>query len=123
MRGERDDVIGIVPTGEIGLAVTRYLARRFGSDRAGAPAACAADAAALCGVRSFAGWTRSERLWFERWSPLLLALPGVARWSRGERAALAAIARAKGGRRESDYAARLDAHPRLRAALVRLATR
>ena len=123
MRCERDDVIGIVPTGEIGLAVTRYLARRFGSDRAGAPAACAADAAALCGVRSFAGWTRSERLWFERWSPLVLALPGVERWSRGERAALAAIARAKGGRRESDYAARLDAHPRLRAALVRLATR
>ena len=50
-------------------------------------------------------------------------VPGVERWTRAERAALAAVARAKGGRRESDYAARLDAHPRLRAALVRLATR
>ncbi|MFO1316442.1 MAG: hypothetical protein U1F58_12630 [Burkholderiales bacterium] len=123
MHAPRDDVMGILPTGEIGLAVTRYIARRFGSDRTAAGTACAADAAALCGVRSLNGWTRGERLWFERWSPLILALPGVAQWSRAERQALAAVARAKGGRRESDYAARLDAHPRLRATLVRMATR
>jgi hypothetical protein len=123
MHGPRDDVIGMFPTGNVGLAVTRYLARRFGADRARAPAQCAAEAAVLCGVRSFAGWSRGERLWFERWSPLILALPGVAGWSGAERQALAEVARAKGGRRESEYAARLDAHPRLRAALVRLAAR
>jgi hypothetical protein len=47
----------------------------------------------------------------------MLALPGVARWSAAERRALAAIVRAKGGRRESDFAARVDAHPRLGVAL------
>ena len=119
----RDDVIGVFPTGNVGLEVTRYLAKRFGSDRAHAQAACAGDAAALCGVRSFAGWSRGERLWFERWSPLILALPGVAKWSGAERQALAEVARAKGGRRESDYAMRLDAHARLRAALLRMAAR
>jgi hypothetical protein len=30
--------------------------------------------------------------------------------------------RAKGGRRESDYVRRLDAHPKLRRALLRMAT-
>jgi hypothetical protein len=123
MNAPREDVMGILPTGEIGLAVTRYLARRFGSDRAGAPAACAVDAASLCGVRSFSGWSRDERLWFARWSPLILTLPGVAGWTPAERRGLADVARAKGGRRESDYSARLDAHARLRAALVRMATR
>ncbi len=123
MNAPREDVMGFLPTGEIGLIVTRYLARRFGSDRAGALAACAADAAKLCGVRSFAGWSRDERLWFARWSPLILALPGVTRWTPAERRGLADVARAKGGRRESDYAARLDAHARLRAALVRMAAR
>ena len=119
----RDDVIGSFPTGNVGLEVTRYLATRFGSDRAHAQATCAEDAATLCGVRSFSGWSRGERLWFERWSPLILALPGVAKWSRAERQALADVARAKGGSRESDYAARLDAHTRLRAALLRMAAR
>lgn len=119
----RNDVMGTLSIGAIGLAVTRYLARRFGSDRAHALSACAKDAAKICGVRSQRGWTAGERLAFARWSPLILALPGVRRWTRSERSALAEVARAKGGRRESDYVARLDAHRRLRAALVRLARR
>lgn len=122
LRAPRDDVIGMLPIGNIGLCVTRYLARRFGSDRARAPAVCVAEAAALCGVRSFRGFSAGERLWFERWSPLILALPGVAGWSKAERATLAEVARAKGGRRESDYAALLAAHTRLRRALLRMAT-
>jgi hypothetical protein len=48
----------------------------------------------------------------------VLALPGVARWRPADRRALARVVRAKGGRRESEFAALFDAHPRLGRALL-----
>jgi hypothetical protein len=48
-------------------------------------------------------------------------LPGVEGWPRRDRAALARVVRAKGGRRESDFARLLDRHARLRRALAQLA--
>jgi len=68
-----------------------------------------------------ARWTKHERLWWERWSPLVLALPGINHWSKPEYQALVAIVRAKGGRRESDFVRLLDAHRKLRAGLRKLA--
>jgi len=47
----------------------------------------------------------------------MLALSGLSRWSAAERRALARVVRAKGGRRESDFARLFDAHPRLTTAL------
>lgn len=117
----RDDVLGVLPLANVGLGVTRFLARRFGSARAEADASCAAEAASLLGVRSFGGWNADERRAWRRWAPLVLALPGVRRWSPAERRALARVVRAKGGRRESEFVRRFDAHPRLRRAIVRLA--
>jgi hypothetical protein len=117
----RTDVRGIFPLDNVGMAVSRYLARRFGSDRERATRACSAEAARLLGVRSFDGFDAGERLWWERWSPLMLALPGIERWTPKERHALARVARAKGGRRESDYVRLLDAHSKLRRALRRMA--
>ncbi len=50
-------------------------------------------------------------------------LPGVQRWTAAEKRALVAVVRAKGGRRESDFVRRFDAHRRLRRAIVSLAQR
>jgi hypothetical protein len=119
----RDDVIGVFDIGNVGLAVTQYLARRFGTDRERGERRCADEAAELCGVRGWQKWDDGERLAWQRWSPLMLVLPGVATWSAAEREALAAVARAKGGRAESDYVRRLDAHGKLRRALRTLAAR
>ncbi len=119
----RDDIIGRLELTNVGLHVMRLLARRFGSDRERGARECAAEAAALLGVKSFAGWSAGEREAWARWAPLVLVLPGVARWSAAERRGLAAVARAKGGRRESDFVARFDAHPKLRRAIVALAAR
>ena len=69
------------------------------------------------GVRSLTGWTPGERLAWQRWSPLILTLPGVSRWSTANRRALVRIVRAKGGRSEMGYASRLNAHPLLGSAL------
>lgn len=117
----RDDVIGVLNLPNVGLHVTRYVAERFGSDRERASRACSADAAALLGVRSFRAWTPGERLAWQRWAPLVMVLPGVSGWSRANRRSLAAVVRAKGGRRESDFVRLFDAHGPLRRAIRRLA--
>jgi hypothetical protein len=116
----RSDVIGQLPFGEIGTHVTAYLARRFGSRRDRAAAVCGREAARMLGVRSLARFTSGEKLAWGRWAPLVLILPGLEKWSRAEKSALAGIIRAKGGRRESDFTSKFDAHGKLRRALLRL---
>jgi hypothetical protein len=51
----------------------------------------------------------------------VLLLPRLERWSEAERRSLVEVIRAKGGRRESDFVRRFDAHRRLRAAIRDLA--
>lgn len=119
--GRRDDVIGLLPLANVGLAVTDLLARRFGGEPDRGAAECTAEAARVLGTGPARGWSADERQAFERWAPLVLLLPGVARWSAAEKRALAEVARAKGGRRESEFVRRFDAHPKLRAAVAALA--
>ena len=117
----RDDVIGVLPLPNVGLRVMEYLAGRVGSDREGATRACAREAAALLGLGSLRGLSAGERLAWERWSPLVLNLPGVRRWGVAEKRALVRVVRAKGGRHESDYAMLFDRHRLLRRAVRALA--
>jgi hypothetical protein len=118
----RQDVLGQLSLGNIGLQISRLLARRFGAERERGMRACAREAAQLVGQRSFDGWSAGERLAWERWSPLLLALDGVERWPAGDRRALVQVVKAKGGRRESDFVRLFDGHRRLRRAVFTLAT-
>jgi hypothetical protein len=119
----RTDVRGIIPLENIGLAVSRHLALRAGADRERAMQACEKEAARCLGLRSFRGFTEGERLAWQRWSPLMLTLPGVERWSRDEKRALIEVARSKGGRWETHYIRLFDAHRKLRRALLTLAAR
>jgi hypothetical protein len=119
----RDDVIGVLPTDRIGLAVTNRIAHQYGSDRERATRESADEAARLLGAGNWRRFPPGERLAWTRLAPVVLLLPGVTRWTLAERRALAAVVRAKGGRRESDFVTRFDAHRRLRRALVALAAR
>lgn len=114
---KRDDVIGVLDLSAVGVAVSDYLAQRFGVDRERGERICADDAARLLGARSWKRWGADERLWWTRWAPLVLALDGVAGWTRSERAAVVEIIRAKAGRRESEFVRRFDEHRKLRAAI------
>ena len=67
-------------------------------------------------------WEPAEREAWSRWAPIVLLL-GIDDWSEIERRALVGVVRAKGGRRESEFVARFDAHERLRVALRALAER
>jgi hypothetical protein len=118
---ERHDVRGLISLENIGLAVSRYLALRFGAERERGERVCEKEAAGLLGVGSFGGFSKGERLTWRRWSPLIMALPRVERWSPEEKRALAEVARAKGGKRETDYMRLFNAHRKLRRALLVLA--
>jgi hypothetical protein len=120
-RGVREDVIGRLTLANVGLAAMGWLARRFGSDRAAALETCAHEAGARFGLRAWRSWSGEARAAWVRWAPVVLALPGLERWSASERRALAQVIRLKGGRRESDFVRAFDAHPKLRHALARLA--
>jgi len=120
---ERDDVVGMLPIARAGLAVTEYVALRFGSNREKAASVCAREAAVLLGAPSGNRGAAGRRLAWERWSPVVMALPGVERWPDEEKAALAGIIDAKGGQREREYVLRFDRHRRLRQAVRKMAGR
>jgi hypothetical protein len=113
----------VTPIEAIGFTLARRFAARTGAGREAALRACEERAAERLGLRSLAGWTAGERLWWRRWAPLLDAIPGLGRWPAAERRALIRVVRAKGGRRESDYARLFDAHPRLADAVAALGRR
>jgi hypothetical protein len=106
------------PVAALGERAAAVVARANAPDRGAGLDEASRALMRLTGVRSLAGFTRDERTAWRRWSPLVLALPGVSRWRAAERRALARVVRAKGGRRESDFAALVDAHPRLARALL-----
>jgi hypothetical protein len=116
----RRDVLGRVDLGAIGLAVSDLLAGRFGSRREEGIAWCSSEATHVLGLKSMRGWSRGERLAWERWGPLVMALPGIARWSSKERTDLIEIIRAKGGSSELGFVERMNVHERLNVALLSL---
>lgn len=85
-----------------------------------APEDAAERAAERLGLRSFRGFTPAERTAWERLAPVVLALPGVARWPARERRAFVDVVRAKGAPRESEFCERLARHPKGARALARL---
>jgi len=99
-------------------ALGMRIADRLAAQRERDPKGTSREAMRLVGLRSLDGWTPGERLAWERWSPLIVTLPGVSRWSAANRRALVRIVRAKGGRSEIGYAARFNAHPLLGRALL-----
>ena len=93
----------------IGLAVQRAMAERFGGDADRMRREATAQATHVLGLKRAGHW------------PLVLSLiPDLPQWSKEEKAALAAIVRAKQGRSESRYLRLMQRHPRLRATLLEL---
>jgi len=114
--------LGELSPGETGLRVARLLAERWGSDRERGLRECSREGARRLRLRSLAGWSAGERLWWRRWSPLLALLPEIERWNAAERRAAVEVIRAKGGVRESDFVRALAAHRRLQRGIRQLAT-
>jgi hypothetical protein len=102
----------------VGLAVQRRMRRSYGGDAERARRGAAGRVARALGV----GVPRrsEERKAFTDLALVLDLVPDLARWTRDERTALAAIARAKAGREEIRYLRLLQRHERLRCAVIRI---
>jgi hypothetical protein len=117
--GQRHPLPPLVALGErAGAALTQ----RAGADREAAVALASADVLRRCGLSSWSGFRPDERRAWERMAPIV-ALLDLDGWTDTERAALAALIRAKGGRSEIEAVARHVAHPKFDAALHAAARR
>ena len=103
----------------LGLEVNRRMAAENGGLASRLRAASEKRVAAALGV-SPARWPPEQRSAFAEFSLVLDLIPGLARWSRADRAAVAEIVRAKTSRAETAYLRGLRRHSRLRRALIEL---
>ena len=116
------DVLGQVAARQRRARTSRDISRalRIGPRRA-PTRECADEAAARVGVRAVRLRRRRARGVASAGRRSCWCCRGSNAGARAERRALAEVIRAKGGRRESDFVRRFDAHPRLRAAIRDLA--
>jgi hypothetical protein len=111
----------VVQPGDLGLLVTQHIAQRFNGDRAAAVRAAIRQVTRILGIPGWRRWPAPEQVALQRLSPILALIPDLARWTPAEERSLVRLIRAKGGQRESEYVRLLQAHARLRQALVDLA--
>jgi hypothetical protein len=103
----------------LGFAVQRRMAARFGGDAARIRRASASRLARVLGVDPKL-WPALEQKAFENFALVLSLVPGISRWTREEKEHLVEIIRAKSRSRESRYAHLAASHGRLRAAIRQL---
>ncbi len=118
----RKDVLGLVDLEACGLAVTDYLSRQHGSDRARAEVDCAKTVCSWLDIDQ-RKLSSNQRLWLRRWSPLIVSLGSVPGWSQNDKTALTAVLLAKGGQEQSRYVHLFDHHQHLRESLLKLSRR
>ena len=104
---------------ELGLSAAARLSAIAGAERETAARLCVAEAMRLLGARARPSSAAVREAW-RNWAPIVVQLPGIARWSRAEKRAAARVIELKGARRESEYLAAFEAHPKLGTALRRL---
>jgi hypothetical protein len=109
------------PLVKLAYAVTDWFTREALGDRRAGTAKAVAAVTRQLGLGSLRTWSESEKTALARWAPLLVQVPGLARWNGGDRAHLAAIVRAKGGGSERDYIRLCQSHPRLLAGFRQVA--
>ncbi len=105
----------------IGYAVTAFIAREFAGNRRMAERVSVRRVARMLEIADWQHWSADEIAGFHRMAPLLACLRGIGRWSARDRKQLARIVRAKGSRRERDYALLASRHRRFRDAVEELA--
>lgn len=105
----------------IGLALTRYLGRRFAGDRARAEALCVREVTGALCTGDVDRWPRSARAALQRFAPLCAMIGDLPRWSADDKVRLTRVIRAKAGRGERGFVLALQRAGRLRAALADIA--
>ena len=103
----------------IGLAVQRQMAKSFAGDASLFRQTAARKLARLLNVRP-GTWSPLKQKVFSNFAVALDIIPGVAHWTSAEKDLLVGIIHAKANASEPRYSALLQAHPRLRSAILKL---
>jgi hypothetical protein len=103
----------------LGFAVQKLMADRFGGNAAAIRKAAKGRVARALGVRP-ERWSPSEVRAFEDYALALALIPDLGRWAKDEKNSLVRIIRAKAQASESQYAHLLGAHARLRSRLLEI---
>ena len=106
-------------TRNLGFAVQREIASKFGSDPNKMREAAVARLSGVLDIDP-AGLNQDERTAFDDFAPLLWLVQDLSSWSKQEKGALAEVIRAKAAKDEVEYLRQLQRHHRLKAALLRL---
>jgi len=107
--------------GNIGLLVTRQIARRFRGDRTAAIRAATQQLARILGIPGWRKWSGPQQLALERLAPILALIPDLDHWTAAEKRGLVRVIRAKGAVRQAAYTRLLSGHRRLARSLYNLA--
>jgi len=116
----RGELVNSIPGAAIGLIAARMLESHASASDPTGTRRCINAASKLLGCRIDSRFPLSQWEAWERWSPVVLSLPGIRRWSVVNRRALAEVINAKGGHRESDFVALFDKHRTLQKAILKL---
>ncbi len=110
-----------VEPARLSTAVARWIVDAHGGDRRKAQAAALARVGAALGAAPGPGWTTGERAAYRSLALLVGLVDDLDRWSAADKAACVALMRAKGAPDDAPFFAALARHPRLPAALARIA--
>lgn len=103
----------------VGLAVQPGMASRFAGDVSDFRRVAGQKLARLLDVHP-GSWSPLEQKAFSNFALVLDRIPGVARWTTADKDRLVAIIHARATAAEPEYSALLQAHARLRAAILKL---
>jgi len=116
----RTERVTTMATGRLGLLATQVLEQHARGGHSNGRRPCMQLALKRLDYRCPKPLVRSRRSAWERWSPIILALPNLSRWSVANKRALIDVVNAKGGQRESDFVRLFNQHKLLQSALVKL---
>lgn len=103
----------------LGLAVGRRMASRFGGDAARIRRESAASVSRALGLRT-TDLREPEQRAFENLALVLALIPELSRWTKDEKLGVARIIRAKAGTDEARYLRLMQRHDRLRHEIIKL---
>lgn len=107
----------------VGMALTRRIARQYGGARARAERAGVRHVIQALEIKDHHSWRNQEQKALAQLAPVLAMLPDLGRWPRRDRRTLAAAIRAKGATREFDYIRKVSGFKRLADGLHAVAAR
>lgn len=106
----------------IGLAVQRRMAEKFGGNANTIREASAQSVKQALGLRT-SDWNNAELKALDDLALVLAMIPGLSQWSKLEKAQAVSVIRAKAGPDEAKYLKLMQKHQRLRAEMIRLGSR